>query len=104
MCLGIPGQIVALFPGQTDLATVNISGIKRAINIALLENEMVKPGDWVLIHVGFAMAKMDEEEARASLAFLEEMGQAFTDEILALNQTTQDSYTPSPLEPSAARR
>jgi len=50
MCLGIPGQIVALFPGQNDLATVNISGVKRDINIALLENEMVKPGDWVLIH------------------------------------------------------
>jgi hypothetical protein len=45
---------------------------------------MVKPGDWVLIHVGFAMAKMDEEEARASLAFLKETGQAFTDEILTL--------------------
>jgi hydrogenase expression/formation protein HypC len=87
MCLGIPGQIVALLPGQTDLATVNVSGVKRDINIAMLENEGVKPGDWVLIHVGFAMAKMDEEEARASLAFLEEMGQAFTDEILAFEDS-----------------
>lgn len=52
MCLGIPGQIVALFLGQNDLATVNISGVKCDINIALLENEIVKPGDWVLIHEG----------------------------------------------------
>ena len=45
MCLAIPGQIVALFSGQNDLATVNISGVKRDINIALLENEIVKSGD-----------------------------------------------------------
>ena len=84
MCLGIPGQILEILPGQNDLATVDVSGVKRDINIAMLENETVKPRDWVLIHVGFAMAKMDEEEARAALAFLEEMGQTFTDEILAL--------------------
>lgn len=87
MRLGIPGQIVALLPDQPDLATVNVSEVKRDINIAMLDHEMVKPGDWVLIHVGFAMAKMDEEQARASLGFLEEMGQAFTDAIRALENS-----------------
>ena len=87
MCLGIPGQIIDILPGQSDLAVVDVSGVKRHINIRLLENEEVTPGDWVLLHVGFAMAKMDEEEARASLAFLEEMGQAFTDEILAFEDS-----------------
>ena len=87
MCLGIPGQIVEILPGCTDLATVDVSGVKRNINIGLLENEELKPGDWVLIHVGFAMAKMDEEEAKASLAFLAELGQAYTDEIQALRDS-----------------
>ena len=61
MCLGIPGQIIDILPGQSDLAVVDVSGVKRHINIRLLENEEVTPGDWVLLHVGFAMAKMDEE-------------------------------------------
>jgi hydrogenase expression/formation protein HypC len=87
MCLGIPGQIVEILPGYADLAMVDISGVRRNINIGLLADEAVKPGDWVLIHVGFAMAKMDEEEAKQSLAFLEELGQAYTDEIQALQNS-----------------
>ena len=87
MCLGIPGQIVEIDTDNPDLATVDVSGVKRKVNIAILEAGEVKPGDWVLIHVGFAMAKMDEAEARASLAFLEEMGQAYRDEIGALEQS-----------------
>jgi hydrogenase expression/formation protein HypC len=81
MCLGIPGQIVTLSADHPDLATVDVSGVMRTVNIALLEPGSVGPGDWVLIHVGFAMAKMDEAEARTSLAFLESMGAAFTDEV-----------------------
>jgi hydrogenase expression/formation protein HypC len=53
------------------------------INIGLVENEGLKPGDWVLIHVGFAIARMDEGEAKASMAFLQGMGEAFTNEIAA---------------------
>ena len=85
MCLAIPGQIERLIPG-TDLATADVSGIKRNINIGLVEPEGIAPGDWVLIHVGFAMSKIDEEEARTSLEFLQSMGKAFADEIEAMQQ------------------
>jgi hydrogenase expression/formation protein HypC len=61
-----------------------VSGVRRAINIGLLEGEDVGPGDWVLIHVGFALSKIDEEEAAAALAFLEGIGQAYADELEAL--------------------
>lgn len=87
MCLAIPGQIVEILPGRMDLATADVSGVTRHVNIGLLANEEVKPGDWVLIHVGFAMAKVDEAEAKASLAFLEELGQAYLDEIKALEES-----------------
>jgi hydrogenase expression/formation protein HypC len=83
MCLAIPGQIVRLIP-DTELATADVSGVKRNINIGLVENEGIAPGDWVLIHVGFALSKVDEEEARTSLEFLQGLGQAFTDEIAAI--------------------
>jgi hydrogenase expression/formation protein HypC len=59
----------------------------RRVNIALLEKGSVGPGEWVLIHVGFAMARMDEDEAKASLTFLESLGTAFTDEVEALRQS-----------------
>lgn len=84
MCLGIPGEVVALWPDRADLATVDVNGVQRAINVGLLEREGVAPGDWVLIHVGFAMSKIDEEEAAATLAFLEDVGQAYADELAAL--------------------
>jgi hydrogenase expression/formation protein HypC len=83
MCLAIPGQIERLIP-NSDLATVDVSGVKRNINVGLVSPEGIAPGDWVLIHVGFALSKVDEEEARTSLEFLQSMGQAFTDEIAAI--------------------
>jgi hydrogenase expression/formation protein HypC len=88
MCLGIPGEIVEIMDGErADLAKVDVSGVRRAINIGLLENEPLAPGDWVLIHVGFAMSKIDEAEARAAMDFLESIGQAYDDEIAALAQS-----------------
>ncbi|MFH8348879.1 HypC/HybG/HupF family hydrogenase formation chaperone [Streptomyces sp. NPDC018045] len=90
MCLGIPGEVVAFVEGQPDLARVDVSGVRRAVNIALLEEEGVGPGDWVLIHVGFAMSKIDEAEARAALDFLESIGQAYDDEIAALRESGTD--------------
>ena len=65
MCLGYPGQIVEMHPQHEHLAKVDVSGVGRMINIGLLEDEHLVPGDWVLIHVGFAMSKIDEEEAAA---------------------------------------
>jgi hydrogenase expression/formation protein HypC len=84
MCLAIPGQIVRLIP-DSDLATADVSGVKRNINVGLVSPEGIAPGDWVLIHVGFAISKVDEQEARASLEFLQSMGQAFTDEMTAIS-------------------
>ncbi|GIH23249.1 hydrogenase assembly protein HupF [Acrocarpospora phusangensis] len=87
MCLGIPGEIVELIPGQTDLATVDVVGVRRAIHIGLLGDQGVRPGDWVLVHVGFAMSKIDEAEAAATLALLTGLGQAYTDELEALAES-----------------
>jgi hydrogenase expression/formation protein HypC len=87
MCLAIPGQIMALLPEHPHLATVDISGVRRNVNIMMLVDEAVQPGDWVLIHVGFAMAKIDEQEAKASLALLAELGQAYSDELKAFEDS-----------------
>ena len=87
MCLGIPGTIVEIDGERPDLAKVDVSGVRRMINIGLLENEIVEPGDWILIHVGFALSKIDEAEAAAALEFLEGIGQAYEDELAALRDS-----------------
>jgi hydrogenase expression/formation protein HypC len=84
MCLGIPGEVVEILADTPDLAKVNVAGVRRAINIGLLAGEELNPGDWVLIHVGFALSKIDEDEAAAALEFLEGIGQAYADELRAL--------------------
>ena len=85
MCLGIPGQLVEFMDEHEHLARVDVSGVTRVINIGLLEDEGLQKGDWVLIHVGCAMSKIDEAEAQLALEGLQLMGQAYTDEIDALN-------------------
>jgi len=80
MCLGIAGQIIEFLPESRELARANVFGAERVVNIGLVENEGLEPGDWVLIHVGFAIAKMDESEAKASMDFLRGMGEEFTNE------------------------
>jgi len=87
MCLGIPGEVIEFLPDQSDLAKVNVSGVRRVINIGLLSDDPPKPGEWVLIHVGFALSKIDEAEAAAALAFLESIGQAYEDELAALQDS-----------------
>ena len=72
MCLGIPGQVVTISAQQIGLADVEVAGMTRPINIAMLDAESLHPGDWVLIHAGVAMEKIDEEKARSALAFLED--------------------------------
>ena len=84
MCLGIPGEVIELPPEQPDLAKVDVSGVRRMINIGLLSDDPPVPGEWVLIHVGFALSKIDEQEAAAAMQFLEGIGQAYEDEITAL--------------------
>jgi hydrogenase expression/formation protein HypC len=90
MCLGIPGEIVEIMADREDFAMVSVAGVKRMVNIGLLTedgDEELKPGDWILIHVGFALAKIDEEEAAHSIKMLEGMGQAYADELIALAQS-----------------
>lgn len=91
MCLGIPGQVVELMAEHPDLAKVDVSGVRRAVNIGLLADEGVRPGDWVLIHVGFALSKIDEREAKAAMEFLVGIGQAYEEEIAALRASVAAS-------------
>lgn len=79
MCLGVPGQIVEITDADNQLAVVNVAGVKREINISCVvdENHSVRScvGDWVLVHVGFAMSRIDEDEAMKTLQLLTELGE-----------------------------
>lgn len=83
MCLGIPGRIVAITDTAHCLAKVDVSGVQRTISVRLLERDMPEPDDWVLVHVGFAMARIDEKEALLTLAAVKQLGEAYTDELEA---------------------
>lgn len=87
MCLGIPGEVIEIKADRPDLATVDVSGVRRAINIGLLGDAPPVPGEWVLIHVGFALSKIDEAEAKAAMDFLESIGKAYQDELAALTES-----------------
>lgn len=87
MCLGIPGQIVEIIDAEGHLAKVDVSGVQRNISIRLLAGQPVAPNDWVLVHVGFAMARIDQHEADLTLAAVQKMGQSYTDELEAFEAT-----------------
>ncbi len=80
MCLAIPGQVVEIVDDQNQLAEADVAGVRRKVNVALVDED-VGAGDWVLIHVGFALSKVDEEEAHATLALLQQMGEAYEQEL-----------------------
>ncbi|HWK28502.1 MAG TPA: HypC/HybG/HupF family hydrogenase formation chaperone [Solirubrobacter sp.] len=82
MCLAIPGQIVAIVDESNQLAKVDVAGVRRTVNVGLFDD--VGPGDWVLIHVGFAISVIDEAEAQATRALLEEMGAEYEQELREL--------------------
>jgi hydrogenase expression/formation protein HypC len=79
MCLAIPGRVVDVVDETNRLAKVDVAGVRRNVNVGLLDS--VEPGDWVLIHVGFALSKVDEEEAKATLGLLQRMGEAYEQEL-----------------------
>jgi hydrogenase expression/formation protein HypC len=83
MCLAIPGQIIELVDEGNRIAKVDVAGVRRNVNIGLLDvaGEGVGPGHWVLIHVGFAISQVDEEEARATRDLLERMGADYEQEL-----------------------
>jgi hydrogenase expression/formation protein HypC len=75
MCLAIPAKIVQLFPEERTRALVEVVGVRRQIDTGLLEDDPPKTGDWVLIHVGFAMSKISEEEALDQIRTLTMLGE-----------------------------
>lgn len=90
MCLGVPGRIVEISDPERLLATADVSGVRRIVNVICIVDE-THPlesclGEWVLIHVGFAMARIDEEEAAATLKLLAEMGE-MEDELDLMRRT-----------------
>ena len=94
MCLAIPGQILEIADESNRLAKVDVAGVRRTINIGLLDTdgEGVGPGDWVLIHVGFAISQVDEDEAIATRRQLERMG------VLEIRQRDADEREPPRLD------
>jgi len=79
VCLAIPGQIIEVEDQVNHLAMVEVAGVRRRVNVGLLTG--VEPGDWVLIHVGFAMSRIDEAEALATHRLLQEMGADYEEEL-----------------------
>jgi hydrogenase expression/formation protein HypC len=75
MCLAIPGKIVEIVDVENCIAKVEVGGVKRNVNIGMLDKDETHIGDYVLIHVGFAMSKVDEKEAEETLRTLQELGQ-----------------------------
>jgi hydrogenase expression/formation protein HypC len=89
VCLAIPGQIVDVADPVNRLARVDVAGVRRTVNIGLLGDEGTGPGpgDWVLIHVGFAISQVDEDEALATRRLLEQMGAEYEQELRELSES-----------------
>ena len=83
VCLAIPGQVIEIVDDLNRLAKVDVAGVRRNVNVGLLDTDDggVEPGDWVLIHVGFAISRVDEEEARATRDLLVRMGADYEQEL-----------------------
>jgi hydrogenase expression/formation protein HypC len=86
MCLAIPGQVREIVDERNRLAKVDVAGVRRNVNVGLLDvdGEGARVGDWVLIHVGFAISRIDEEEARETLRLLEGLGADYEQELAEL--------------------
>lgn len=84
MCLAIPGQVIEVLDPVNQIAKVDVVGVRRNVNVGLLSDGNgggAEPGDWVLIHVGFALSKVDEDEAQATLSLLQQMGAEYEQEL-----------------------
>lgn len=87
MCLGIPGQVIEFVDATQHIAKVDVNGVRRNVNVGLVLPDGLQTGDWVLIHVGFALSKIDQQEAEETFGFLEGLGQAYADELEQLQQS-----------------
>ena len=103
MCLGIPGQLVEIVDIVEHRAIADVDGVRREVNTHLVEGTPggLKIGDWVLIHVGFAMSVIDEEEAERTLNFIKELGSVYDDELAQFAGTGQYAVDADP-EPQQA--
>lgn len=81
MCLGIPAQVVGFADETRHLATVEVSGVRRVVNVGLVLPDGLEPGDWVLVHVGFALSIIDEAEARRTSEYLRTLGEMYEQEL-----------------------
>ena len=90
MCLAIPGQIVEFCDPERFLARVDVAGVRRVVNVALVSGgpDHAEVGDWVLIHVGFALSLVDEQEALATRRLLEQLGREYEQELEELSTST----------------
>jgi hydrogenase expression/formation protein HypC len=87
MCLGIPGCVVEFVDEAHHLAKVDVAGVRRTVNVGLVLPDGLQPGDWVLIHVGFALSKIDEAEARRTTRFLQQLGDPWEQEMQQLSES-----------------
>lgn len=101
MCLAIPGQIVEM--SGEDVAKVDFSGVRRNVNVALVQDDGPAVGVWVLVHVGFALRILDENEAAETLRYLEELGTQLQDELNEISRS-EDPGSANAAVPSEPER
>ena len=83
MCVGIPAQVVEILAEASKMAVVEVEGVRREVSIVMVVDEGLKLGDWVLLHVGFAMSIIDEDEAASQLEFMRMLGSVYDEEVEA---------------------
>lgn len=87
MCLGIPGRIVEFVDESHHIAKAEVSGVRRNINVGLVLPDGLEVGDWVLIHVGFALSRIDEAEAKRTTDYLTQLGDLYVDEVRQITES-----------------
>ncbi len=106
MCVGIPAQVVEILPAERKMAVVEVEGVRREISIVMVIDDGVKLGDWVLLHVGFAMSIIDEQEAASQLDFMRMLGSVYDEEVEAFSAGVPtvgaDPADPPGTEPAAS--
>ena len=93
MCVGIPAKVVEILPEERKMAVVEVEGVQREVSIVVVADQGLTVGSWVLLHVGFAMSIIDEEEAQAQLDFMRMLGSVYDEEIEAFSTEIPTSGT-----------
>lgn len=106
MCLAIPGKILEIYPDAMDSALVDVAGVRRRVNLGLLQEDPPRTGDWVLIHVGFALSKISEEDAAEQMRTLQLLGehQAAMDEVRGYGLGEHETQSRQPGQTAAEHR